>query len=159
MPTQRQTTDGSRQRRGAEDHGPAQAQEMIAKGDTLVVDVRDGTEVAASGKVAGAVTSRAAPGVQGRSGSPDPRQEFRQGQAVILYCASGGRAALAGKLLKDFGYERSTTSAASRTGSRPAARSTSRGVAAARHGCAFARAPTAGYIRTHDHRRPRKGCR
>ena len=34
---------------------PAQAQEMIAKGNTLVVDVRDGTEVAASGKVAGAV--------------------------------------------------------------------------------------------------------
>ena len=34
---------------------PAQAQEMIAKGNTLVVDLRDGTEVAASGKVAGAV--------------------------------------------------------------------------------------------------------
>ena len=34
---------------------PAQAKEMIAKGNTLVVDVRDGTEVAASGKVAGAV--------------------------------------------------------------------------------------------------------
>jgi rhodanese-related sulfurtransferase len=25
---------------------------------------------------------------------------------VILHCASGGRAALAGKLLKDFGYDK-----------------------------------------------------
>ncbi|MBV9631751.1 MAG: rhodanese-like domain-containing protein, partial [Xanthobacteraceae bacterium] len=29
---------------------PSDAREMIAKGNTLVLDVRDGTEVAASGK-------------------------------------------------------------------------------------------------------------
>jgi predicted sulfurtransferase len=34
---------------------PAQAQEMIAKGDTLVVDVRDAPELEKSGKVTGAV--------------------------------------------------------------------------------------------------------
>jgi len=34
---------------------PAQAREMIAKDNTLVVDVRDAPEVAVSGKVAGAV--------------------------------------------------------------------------------------------------------
>jgi len=34
---------------------PAQAREMIAKGNTLVVDVRDAPEVEKSGKVAGAV--------------------------------------------------------------------------------------------------------
>ena len=34
---------------------PAQAQDLIAKGNTLVVDVRDGSEVAQSGKVRGAV--------------------------------------------------------------------------------------------------------
>src|SRR5215475_15209967 len=34
---------------------PAQAQEMMGKGNTLVVDVRDAPEVEKSGKVAGAV--------------------------------------------------------------------------------------------------------
>jgi hypothetical protein len=34
---------------------PAQAREMIASGNTLIVDVRDTPEVAASGKVASAV--------------------------------------------------------------------------------------------------------
>ena len=34
---------------------PQQAREMIVKGDTLVVDVRDAPEVEKSGKVAGAV--------------------------------------------------------------------------------------------------------
>jgi predicted sulfurtransferase len=35
---------------------PAQAQEMIAQGNTLVVDVREAPEVEKSGKVAGAVS-------------------------------------------------------------------------------------------------------
>src|SRR5215475_11780492 len=34
---------------------PAQAQEMMSKGNTLIVDVRDAPEVEKSGKVAGAV--------------------------------------------------------------------------------------------------------
>ena len=34
---------------------PAQAREMMSKGNTLVVDVRDAPEVEKSGKVAGAV--------------------------------------------------------------------------------------------------------
>ncbi|WP_198345036.1 rhodanese-like domain-containing protein [Mycobacterium sp. JS623] len=34
---------------------PAQGQELIAKGNAVVVDVRDAPEVAQSGKVAGAV--------------------------------------------------------------------------------------------------------
>jgi rhodanese-related sulfurtransferase len=36
--------------------------------------------------------------------SHDPN--FSKDKDVIVYCASGGRAALAGKLLKDLGYER-----------------------------------------------------
>jgi rhodanese-related sulfurtransferase len=34
---------------------PAEAREMIAKGNTLVVDVRDAPELEKSGKIAGAV--------------------------------------------------------------------------------------------------------
>jgi rhodanese-related sulfurtransferase len=86
---------------------PAQAKEMIAKGNTLVVDVRDGTEVAASGKVAGAVhVSRGMLEFRADPESSYHDKNFAKNRDVILYCASGGRSALAGKLLKDLGYEK-----------------------------------------------------
>ena len=37
--------------------------------------------------------------------SPSHDKNFAKDKNVILYCASGGRSALAGKLLKDMGYE------------------------------------------------------
>jgi rhodanese-related sulfurtransferase len=77
---------------------PAQAKEMI--------DVRDGTEVAASGKVAGAVhVSRGLLEFRADPELPSHDKNFAKDKDVILYCGSGGRAALAGKLLKDLGYE------------------------------------------------------
>ncbi len=86
---------------------PAQAQEMIAKGDTLVVDVRDAAEVAASGKVAGAVAvSRGLLEFKADPESPTHDKNFARDKTVIVYCASGGRSALSGKLLKDFGYDK-----------------------------------------------------
>jgi rhodanese-related sulfurtransferase len=81
------------------------ARKMIAKGNTLVVDVRDGTEVEKSGKVAGAVhVSRGMLEFRADPESPAHDKNFSQDKTVILYCGSGGRAALAGKLLKDMGY-------------------------------------------------------
>ena len=86
---------------------PAQAQEMIAKNNTLVVDVRDAPEVANSGKVAGAVqVSRGMLEFRADPESPYHDKSFAKDKAVILYCASGGRSALAGKVLKDLGYDR-----------------------------------------------------
>jgi rhodanese-related sulfurtransferase len=86
---------------------PAQAQEMIAKNNTLVVDVRDAPEVANSGKVAGAVqVSRGMLEFRADPESPYHDKSFAKDKAVILYCASGGRSALAGKALKDLGYDR-----------------------------------------------------
>ncbi|MCA1428568.1 MULTISPECIES: rhodanese-like domain-containing protein [unclassified Bradyrhizobium] len=83
-----------------------QAAEMINKGNTLVVDVRDAPEVAASGKIAGAVNvSRGMLEFRADPESPYHDKAFDKGKTVILYCASGGRSALAGKLLKDMGYE------------------------------------------------------
>jgi len=38
--------------------------------------------------------------------SPYHDDEFRRDRAIILHCASGGRSALAGNLLKDMGCER-----------------------------------------------------
>ena len=86
---------------------PAQARDMIAKGNALVVDVRDAPEVAQSGKVAGAVhVSRGMLEFRADPELPSHDKNFAKDKTVILYCASGGRSALAGKLLKDLGYER-----------------------------------------------------
>jgi rhodanese-related sulfurtransferase len=83
-----------------------QAQEMVANG-ALLVDVRDGTEVAATGKAAGAVhVPRGSLEFKADPDSPGHDKNFSRDKTVILHCASGGRAALAGKLLKDFGYEK-----------------------------------------------------
>ena len=83
-----------------------EAQEMVAKG-ALLVDIRDSAELAATGKAAGSVhiprgslEFKADP----TSASLDPN--FSIDKTIILHCASGGRAALAGKLLKDMGYQK-----------------------------------------------------
>ena len=84
---------------------PAQAREMIAKGNTLIVDVREAAEVQASGKIAGAVhASRGMIEFRADAETPYHDKNFSKEKNVILYCASGGRAALAGKVLKDMGY-------------------------------------------------------
>jgi rhodanese-related sulfurtransferase len=86
---------------------PAQARDMMAKGDTLVVDVRDAPEVQGSGKVAGAVhVSRGMLEFRADPQSPYHDKNFAKDKTVLVYCASGGRSALAGKALKDLGYER-----------------------------------------------------
>ena len=85
---------------------PAKAQEIMANGNTLVVDVRDASEIEKSGKVAGAVhVSRGMLEFRADPESPYHDKNFVKGKNVILYCASGGRAGLAGKVLKDMGYE------------------------------------------------------
>jgi rhodanese-related sulfurtransferase len=84
-----------------------QATDMIKNGNTLVVDVRDAPEVAASSKIAGAVNvSRGMLEFRADPESPYHDKNFDKGKTVILYCASGGRSALAGKLLKDMGYDK-----------------------------------------------------
>ena len=84
---------------------PAEAREMIAKGNTLVLDVRDAPELAQSGKVAGALhVSRGMLEFRADPDSPYHDKNFSRDKTVIVYCASGGRSALSGKLLKDMGY-------------------------------------------------------
>jgi rhodanese-related sulfurtransferase len=86
---------------------PAQARDMIANGNTLVIDVRDATEVANTGKIAGAANvSRGMLEFRADPDSPYHDKAFARDKTVILYCASGGRSALAGKALKDMGYLR-----------------------------------------------------
>lgn len=82
----------------------AEARGLIAKG-ALVVDVRDAPEVEKSGKVEGAVhVSRGMLEFRADPGSPYHDKHFDPAKPVLLYCASGGRSALAGKALQDLGY-------------------------------------------------------
>ncbi|MBR9844304.1 MAG: rhodanese-like domain-containing protein [Rhodobacteraceae bacterium] len=81
------------------------AQEKIEAG-ALLLDIRDAPELQMQGRARdahhvprGMLEFRADPN------SPFHDPEFRSDRPVVLYCASGGRAALAGKLLKDMGFE------------------------------------------------------
>ncbi|WP_108862402.1 rhodanese-like domain-containing protein [Ruegeria sp. Alg231-54] len=82
------------------------AKELMGQG-ALLLDVRDAVELQQSGRAQGAhhiprgmLEFRADDALK----SHDP--ELRKDRAIVLYCAAGGRAALAGKLLKDMGYEK-----------------------------------------------------
>jgi rhodanese-related sulfurtransferase len=84
---------------------PDTARDLIAKGNTLIVDVRDAPEVEKSGKVTGAVNvSRGMLEFRADPESPYHDKNFSKDKAVIIYCASGGRSALSGKVLKEMGY-------------------------------------------------------
>ena len=84
----------------------SEAERLIDDG-ALVVDVRDGTEVAASGKVAGALNvSRGMIEFRADEQSPYYDKAFRRDRPVVVYCASGGRSALAGQVLTEMGFEK-----------------------------------------------------
>jgi rhodanese-related sulfurtransferase len=86
---------------------PAQARDMIGRGGTLVVDVRDAPEADKTGRITGAVNvSRGMLEFRADPESPYHDKAFAKDKTVILYCASGGRSALAGKALKDMGYDK-----------------------------------------------------
>jgi rhodanese-related sulfurtransferase len=84
---------------------PAEVRDMIGKGDVLIVDVRDAPELASGGKLKGAVNvSRGMLEFRADSDSPYYNPAFQRDQTVMVYCGSGGRAALSGKALKELGY-------------------------------------------------------
>jgi rhodanese-related sulfurtransferase len=84
---------------------PAEAAALVANADAVIVDVRDGTEVAATGKAKGALAiSRGLLEFKADADMPTHDPALRKDRPVILYCGSGGRAALAGKTLVDLGF-------------------------------------------------------
>ncbi len=81
------------------------ADDLIKNADALVLDVRDGPEVAASGKLKGALAiSRGMLEFKADPAVPSHEPALRKDRPVLLYCASGGRSALAGKTLLDMGF-------------------------------------------------------
>jgi rhodanese-related sulfurtransferase len=85
---------------------PQDAAALIQRGQALVVDVRDGLEIQSTGKVQGAKhVARGMLEFRADPDSPYYDKEFSRDKTMILYCASGGRSALAGKTLQDMGYK------------------------------------------------------
>jgi rhodanese-related sulfurtransferase len=84
---------------------PDDAKGLLGRADVLFLDVREPPEVAASGKVRGAVAvPRGLVEFRADPASPMHDAAFDRAKTVVTYCASGGRAALVGKTLKDMGY-------------------------------------------------------
>ena len=84
---------------------PAEVRNRMNRADVLIVDVRDAPELASGGKLKGAVhVSRGMLEFRADPESPYHNPAFQKDKTVLVYCASGGRSALSGKLLKDFGY-------------------------------------------------------
>lgn len=75
-------------------------------GETVFIDVRDSGAIKDSGTIAGA--KRIARGMM--EFVADPATPFhddvlQRGAPIVLICGAGGQAALAGKTLKDMGFE------------------------------------------------------
>ena len=85
---------------------PQDAAALIGGGNVLVVDVRDGLELQSTGKVQGA--KHIPRGILEFRADPESQyhdKAFEHDKTVLVYCASGGRSALAGKTLQDMGYK------------------------------------------------------
>ena len=82
-----------------------EAIDMVAKG-ALLVDIRDSAELAQTGKAAGALhIPRGSLEFKADTTTSYHDKNLSPDKPVILYCAAGSRAALAGKVLKDMGYK------------------------------------------------------
>ena len=85
---------------------PNEAKVMQDEG-ALIIDIRELEEVSLSGKVEKAFhIPRGLLEFQTKLVNPNGLENFTPENTIILYCASGGRAALAGKSLKDMGFDK-----------------------------------------------------
>jgi rhodanese-related sulfurtransferase len=82
-----------------------EAKALHGREDVVFLDVREPNEVAASGKVAGALAiPRGLVEFRADPASPLHDANFDRAKTIVAYCASGGRAALVLKTLHDMGY-------------------------------------------------------
>ena len=82
-----------------------EAKALMAGGNAVIVDVRDSAELAQTGKVKGALhIPRGSLEFRADATTSYHDPNLDPAKTVIIYCAAGSRAALAGKALKDMGY-------------------------------------------------------
>lgn len=89
-----------------ENLSPDQALAELESGDSLFVDIREPEERKANGTIAG--SHHAVRGMlefYADPSSPYHRDEFDPNRRIVLYCASGGRSALATRALTELGYQ------------------------------------------------------
>jgi len=80
------------------------AREYVGDENVLFVDVRETQEVESSGGLPGSVhVPRGLLEFIADPESPMHKSELSSGRQLVLYCASGGRSALAAKTLQDMG--------------------------------------------------------
>ena len=83
---------------------PDQLEKEMADG-AVVVDLRDGEELAAAGKIPGSIhVSRGLLEFKADPAHPYHVEGLDPDKRVILHCASGGRSALAAETLSEMGY-------------------------------------------------------
>lgn len=84
------------------------AEEGIAihkAGDTVFVDVRDSSEIEASGTIEGALRiSRGFIEFAADPATPFHNKALQKDAKIALVCGAGGQAALTGKTMQDMGY-------------------------------------------------------
>ena len=84
---------------------PEDVRTMIGKTDTVIIDVRDTHELQQTGKVRGAIhIPRGMIEFRADESTTYHNPSLKKDKTIVLYCASGGRSALAGKSLKEMGY-------------------------------------------------------
>ena len=88
-----------------ENLSPEQVAAEIDAGDVTLVDIREDDERAQNGAIPGAVRApRWVRECWSAPSSPYHRQEFDPARRTALYCASGGRSALAADTRQRMGY-------------------------------------------------------
>jgi rhodanese-related sulfurtransferase len=86
---------------------PAAVAAELDGGDVLLVDLREAEELAQHGSIPGAIhTARGMLEFAADPTSAYYHPAFDPGARIILYCASGGRSALAASMLQLLGYTR-----------------------------------------------------
>lgn len=84
---------------------PDELAAIMHRDDVLIVDVRDHNEVAETGLIKGAVhVTRGMLEFRADETTPLHNPLFSRRKTIVLYCGTGGRAALSGKALIDLGY-------------------------------------------------------
>ena len=85
---------------------PNQVREMLGRPDVVIVDVRDAHEVQQTGKLRSAIhIPRGMLEFRADASTPYHNPALQIERTILLYCASGGRSALAAKTLQSMGYE------------------------------------------------------
>lgn len=85
----------------------AEARRLVEEENALLVDLRDSAEIGKTGRLKGATAvSRGMLEFRADRESKSHDPAFDPARPVVLYCGSGGRAALAGQTLSEMGFPR-----------------------------------------------------